>query len=203
MIKITDVEQGQPEWFALRAGIPTASNFDKIFTSKGDKSKSANGYMNTLLAEWMTGAKDSIKQSEWMARGIELEPDARNAYEFIKDCDVEQVGIVFRDKSRLVSCSPDGLMEDKGLEIKCPAPGTHVGYLMDQKLPTAYIPQVQGSMWVTGLDSWDFMSYHPDMKPVIITVERDNKLMTAIDGIMSDFLESMIEKRAKLTELAA
>ena len=32
---IEDFEQGSPEWFAARVGIPSASIFDKLITSKG------------------------------------------------------------------------------------------------------------------------------------------------------------------------
>ena len=201
MIRVDDLEQGSDEWFKARCGIPTASNFDKIFTSKGEKSKQAKASMHTLLAEWITGEKSSIKQNDWMLRGTELEPEARAAYEFITDADVKQTGIVYRDDKKLVSCSPDGLMDSKVLEIKCPAPGTHVSYLMDQKLPTTYVQQVQGSMWVTGLKSWDFMSYHPDMKPVIITVQCNERLADAIEEIMQDFIDEMIEKREQLTQI--
>ena len=35
MVLIHQVEQGTPEWFAVRLGIPTASNFAKIITSTG------------------------------------------------------------------------------------------------------------------------------------------------------------------------
>ena len=198
-----DCEQLSPEWFELRAGIPTASSFDKIFTTTGKKSAQADAYMNTLLAEWLTGEKQSIKQSDWMARGIELEPEARSAYEFITDLEVETPGIVFKDEDKLVSCSPDGLTEGKGLEIKCPAPGTHVGYLLGAKLPTTYVQQVQGSMWVTGLEAWDFVSYCPGMKPVILTVERNEKLIEAIDEIMRDFIVDLLDKRERLNQLAA
>jgi len=203
MIRLDGIEQGSPEWFAARVGIPSASNFDKIFTSKGAKSTQSKAFMNTLLAEFITGEKASVKQTDWMERGIELEADARTAYEFITDESVEETGIVYADELRLISCSPDGLMSTKGLEIKCPSPGVHIGYLIDQKLPTTYVQQVQGSMYVTGLLQWDFMSYHPDMKPVIITVDRDEKLITSIDEIMQDFIETMLEKREQLEYLCA
>lgn len=202
MIKV-DCEQMSDEWFQLRAGIPTASSFDKIFTTAGKPSAQAGAYMNTLLAEWLTGEKQSIKQSDWMARGIELEDEARSAYEFITDQEVETVGLVFKDDDRLVSCSPDGLCGDKGVEIKCPAPGTHVGYLLGAKLPTAYVQQVQGSMWLTGLKSWDFVSYHPSMPPVIINVKRNEKLIESIDSVMAEFLTNMLSKRQELERVAA
>ena len=92
MIKV-DVEQLSPEWFELRCGIPGASNFDKIFTTKGEKSKQAEGYMHTLLAEWLTGEKSSVKQTDWMARGTEMEPEPLSASEFITDWQVDQGGL--------------------------------------------------------------------------------------------------------------
>jgi len=201
MIKL-DVEQGSPEWFAARCGIPTASNFNKIFTSKGEKSASAKGYMNTLIAESLTGEKTSFNPTKWMKRGTDLEDEARNAYEFITDSEVETIGLVYRDENKKVSCSPDGgLLSLKGLEIKCPSPGVHVSYLLGQKLPTEYVQQVQGSMWVTGLQEWDFMSYHPGMKPFIITVPRNERLMVAIEEIIGDFNEDMAAKKLLLTEI--
>ena len=202
MIKL-DVEQGSDEWFAARCGIPTASNFDKIITATGKKSSQAEGYMNTLLAESVTSEKSSIKQTDWMLRGIEMEPEARETYEFITDSKVDQTGLVFRDESKNVACSPDGLLPDRGLEIKCPAPGTHIGYLLGGKTPTTYIPQLQGSMWVTGFDTWDFLSYHPDIKPMIITVRRDEKFHNALDEIMGAFLDTLNEKRELLAQKLA
>jgi len=36
-MKILTFEQQTPEWFDARRGIPTASNFSKILTTKGEK----------------------------------------------------------------------------------------------------------------------------------------------------------------------
>jgi putative phage-type endonuclease len=202
MIKL-DVEQLSDEWFAARCGIPSASNFDKIITSTGKKSTQADAYMNTLLAEYITGEKASFKQSDWMLRGTELEPEAREVYEFLYDVTVDQTGLVYQDERKMVSCSPDGLLDSKGLEIKCPAPGTHVGYILSGKLPTTYIQQVQGSMWVCGLDAWDFMSYHPDIKPFILTVERDDKFSKALDVIMGEFIDKLVDNREILEQKLA
>lgn len=210
---ITEFEQGTPEWMTERVGVPTASNFDKIFTSKGAKSAQSKTYMNTLLGEWATDEKVSVKQTEWMERGIEMEEEARTAYEYITGHTVTEVGLCFQNKDRLIGASPDGLIRydemeegkdfEFGLEIKCPAPGTHISYLLGNKVPTTYVQQVQGSMWVTGLEQWDFMSYFPGIKPLIITVDRDPKLMTAIDEIMAEFIDEMLSKRKQLTDLLA
>ena len=54
-MKTHDVEQGSKEWHELRSGMPTASGFSKILTSKGDPSKSMEGYANSLAAEQFSG----------------------------------------------------------------------------------------------------------------------------------------------------
>jgi len=40
-----DVEQGSDAWFEARRGIPTASNFKRIFTAGGRHSDSAPHYL--------------------------------------------------------------------------------------------------------------------------------------------------------------
>ncbi len=198
---INNCEQMSEEWFSARCGIPSASNFSKLITATGKASTQATAYRRELLAEWVTGEKQQVKQNDWMQRGIELEPEARQYYEFSCDAKVTEVGIVYHDDRKLVSCSPDGLIDGtKGLEIKCPAPGTQVGYLIDNKLPTTYIAQVQGSLWVCGLESWDFLSYHPDIDPLLINVERDEKWISNFEPIIESFIDTMLEERELLIQ---
>jgi hypothetical protein len=52
---IHDVVQGSPEWHALRAGIPTASEFSQLVTSTGEPSKSMKEYALVLAAEKYAG----------------------------------------------------------------------------------------------------------------------------------------------------
>lgn len=200
---IENYEQGSDEWFQARLGIPTASEFGKILTATGKKSTQASAYMNKLLAEYMIGPLEGIEKTEWMERGNLLEAEARELYEFENNCEVSQVGIVYKDDKRLISCSPDGLIDSakKGLEIKCPSPAVHVEYLMAGKAPAKYIPQIQGSMWVTGWDEWDFMSYHPDMPALTVTVKRDPKWHQAFTLASTAFIEEMLEKRNQLDNL--
>ena len=201
---ITDVEQGTPEWFELRLGKPTASRFKDIYTSTGKSSASADTYMNMLVAEVLAGKGLESFSSEWMSRGTELEPKAREMYEFLTDNEVQQVGFVSNDDAT-VGCSPDGLMEigAKGLEIKCPSPPVHIKYLLAGKCPSEYVPQVQGSMWICERDTWDFMSYHPDLPNMILTVERDEKYIAGLTEAMEVFLEKMAVKLEKLKEQIA
>ena len=198
---ILDLEQGSEEWHLARLGIPTASNFAKIITSTGKLSTSATGYMHKLIAEYLMEKPIDIEKTEWMERGNELEADARGAYEFITDTTVDEVGLIYKDDKRLVSASPDGLINsDGGLEIKCPSPAVHVEYLLANKCPSKYLPQVMGCMYVTGRIWWDFMSYHPDLDPLIVRVNRDEELITKMDEAINKFIVKMLDKRNQLTK---
>ena len=126
-----------------------------------------------------------------------MEPEARSAYEFITDTKVEEVGFIYKDRKKLVGCSPDGLLADRGLEIKCPSPVVHNAYYARGVCPKAYIAQVQGSMYVTGLKKWDFMSYHPDYEPLIVTVAADPAFSGALDAILRDFLKTLVNTRKR------
>jgi len=197
MSVLVEVEQRSDEWLKLRCGVATARCFDKIITpATGKASASALAYRRELLAEWLMGEPVSVKESGWMQRGTEMEPEARAFYEFEADAEVTEAGFVFLDERRQIGCSPDGLVGDDGLiEIKCPAPNTHVGYLIDAKLPTAYIPQVQGALWVTGRKWCDFVSYHPEMESLIVRVRRDEPYIAKMATLIEAFVATMLEER--------
>jgi len=183
-----DVEQGTPEWLELRTGLPTASCFDKVVTSKGEPSKQAKKYLYQLCGEKLLGTPMETFQNDTMSRGQEVEAKAREAYEFITDSKVQQVGFCFRDERRLYGCSPDGLLgDDGGLEIKCPTLPVHVECLDGGKLPTKYVQQVQGSLLVTGREWWDFLSYFPGLPPLLVRVERDEAFLSALKGELEGF----------------
>ena len=180
-MKICNHEQGSPEWFEARLGIPSASMFSKIVTTKGVWSTQADSYINQLVAERLTGEREEIYQSHHMIRGTELEPEARDMYCLMKDVEVQEVGFCLHDTLK-AGCSPDGLVgEDGGIEIKCPAPATHVEYLRGGILPSRYKQQVMGCLWITQREWWDFVSYHPNMKPLIVRVERDEEYIAALE----------------------
>ncbi len=110
---ILDHEQGSPEWLAARLGKPSASMFNKLITLTGKPSTSADGYINELIAERITGKSEPFHVTEWMERGTALEPEAREAYEFISGNEVIETGFIL-DTDWEFGCSPDGLILDHG-----------------------------------------------------------------------------------------
>ena len=117
---IKNIEQLSPQWFALKAGVPSASDFNKIVTTKGERSDSRKDYMHQLAGEKITGVRDESYVSYDMKRGIAFEPEATALYAFIKEVEVKDVAMVFKDESRTQSCSPDIFLNPCGVEIKCP-----------------------------------------------------------------------------------
>ena len=197
-MQVINIEQGTQEWHEARKGVVTGSRFKDVVTpAKGELSTSSKKYMYELVAERM-GATVEFFSNAHMERGTELENDARTAYEFIKDCEVSEVGFCL-DDNKIIGISPDGLIgEDGGLEIKCPKETTHISYLDDGGLPLIYKPQVQGSMWVTGRKWWDFMSYHPQLPPLIIRVHRDEEYIAKMNNVITKFSKDMIMLEDKL-----
>lgn len=189
-MQIINVEQGSEEWLRARLGVPTASCYAKLITTQGKRSAQAESYINELIGQRITGEIPETFKSEAMERGNELEPQARAYYELVTDNDVNEVGLILNDIG--AGCSPDGLIrDDGGLEIKCPKLSTHIGYLRAGKLPTAYVQQVQGCMYITGRKWWDFMSFHPDVENLIIRIERDEVFIEALHEILEKTINTI------------
>lgn len=207
MIIEHDLEQGTDEWLRKRSTIPTASEFSKIITGGGKASSQADAYAKACALAEVTGHVPANFTSSSMSRGHELEPSARALYQLMTGNKVAQVGMVYANELKRYSCSPDSLIfnEDgtlkKGLEIKCPEIDNHIDYCLKGGLPTAYVPQVQGSMWVCGCDEWDFMSYHPDAKPLIITVKKDLLYHRDLERYMKEFQRIKARYVSKIKQL--
>lgn len=186
---IHDFEQNTPEWINARLGIPTASDFHKIITPFGKEGGQAEEYMNYLLAETLAGAPvEDYEGNRWMKRGKEREGEAAEYYEFEKECDTRQVGFV-TDEAHTMGASPDRLVGEDGMvEVKCPAPGTQVKYLIIGSVPRLYWPQLQGQLYVTGRKWVDLVLYHQLLPKEIMRVKRDEPYLKEMERLITRFL---------------
>lgn len=199
---VNHYEQGGLDWIYSRLGIPTASQFSRIVTPKGALSKSRDNYGAELLAERFTGEPYADFSNEWTERGQVLEPDARRFYEFTREATVEAVGTMFKDESMTAGGSPDGLVgEEGGLELKCPDLPQHLKYLALDDVPSTYVPQVQGSLWISGRRWWDFMSYFPGFPPLVVRVAPDPVYQEALTKHMPVFVRELEEETRRLIGL--
>lgn len=189
------MEQGTLEWRLARCGFVGASSVTDVL-AKGQGVTRKN-YMMRLLTERLTGIPVETYKSDAMDWGTETEPMARMAYEFETGNSVEQVGFILHKTIEWFGASPDGLMSDRGLEIKCPNTTTHIDTLLTGKIKKEYIYQMQTGMAVTGLDKWDFVSYDPRLPPnlqlFIKTVDRDESIIQEIETGVIEFLKDLDE----------
>ncbi len=198
---LLDVKQGDEGWINARLGIPTASCFDKIVTASGGKSSQSNQYMGELLAEYITGEQQSDFMSDDMSRGNEMEPFAISLYENISGIKIRSTGIAYLDDRKDRGASPDGLFDNTGIEVKSPKLGNHIGYVLTGNIPKKYIPQVQGLIYIFNCDSWVFMSYHPDYKPLIVTVKRDEKFIKKLSDSLDEFCDKLSIEKEKIDSI--
>lgn len=213
-----DCEQGTEEWHMGRLGLLTSSNFGKVYTATGKFSSQAGALRKRLIAEILIKRPLDTYQSYAMTDGYNMQPEAVDFYQFEKNVDVEAVGLFIRtDGDSRCGSSPDGriqLLKDGalkvlesqqrygGLEIKCPEPQTHVEILETQEMPTKHIAQVQGGLFVTGWEWWDFLSYNPafppEMRGVIIRILPDPDYQHQLAQMIESFNEKLAEQIASI-----
>jgi hypothetical protein len=196
-IQIIDCEQGTDEWFAARAGIPTASMF-KTVTAKGrggGESKTRRTYMLKLAGERITGDSMESFSNPHMERGKVMEAEARATYAFTRDVEPASVGFIKRGNS---GASPDALIGDAGmLEIKTALPHILIDHLLRDEPPPEHKAQCQGQLWVAGREWVDLMIYWPSLPPLVKRIERDDKYideMVAAIGQFNDELDAMVDQ---------
>ncbi len=204
-VKIHNVDQRSADWFRLRAGIVTASCVKQLVTPKW-KIKTGDGpatYLATKLAEkWLGRPMEAFSLGGAVEIGRVLEDEAIPYFELETGVTLNKVGFITSEDG-LMGCSPDGLIGDgpEGAEIKCPQPHTHAAYLIDGVLPEEYGPQVHGSMYVTGAKRWYFLSYCRDFPPLLLCVERDEKIIAVIHEAVTAHAQRLQDGYARLVEL--
>jgi hypothetical protein len=203
-MKIIKCEQSSVDWMIARAGVVTASEMDALVSPLW-KIRTGDGvqtYLAQKLAEqWIGGPLPSVQGVFDMDNGKILEEEAKPFYTLTTGDEIQSVGFITSDDGK-IGASPDGLIGDtSGIEIKCPKMETHIGYLLAGELPKHYAAQVHFSMFVTGRKTWKFMSYRRNFPPLILTVERDDKIMATIAEALELFFENLDAAMAKLVKL--
>lgn len=193
MMQIFDIEQGEDEWFQARLGIPTASKFATVM-AKGE-GKTRSEYMRTLAGEILTGEPAEGFTNAHMERGKVMEDEAREHYAFIESAEITRVGFI-RNGNK--GASPDSLVgANGGLEIKTALPKIQIDRLERDRLPPEHKAQVQGNLWLSEREYWDFVSYWPKLPMLTVRVYRDEayikEMSDAIDQF-NDELAALVEK---------
>ena len=195
-------EQRTEQWLLDRLGHVTASKADCVLAGK--ETAKRQGYIIQLVTERLTGqVQDSFTNSA-MAWGTEQEPVARAVYQSILAgfLFVEETGFVKHPTIEWLGASPDGLVGDGLVEIKCPNSTTHVEYLMDGKVPAKYKPQMMVQMLCTQRKWCDFVSFDPrlpeDLQLFVVRFEPKQEELDKIESAIKDFLTEVDKATNKL-----
>jgi putative phage-type endonuclease len=196
-------DQGSQEWLKERAGHATASCFSDIvaFSKKdGAPLKARQDYLMKLVCERITGEPEPAMSSYAMNWGTDAEPFARKEYELQTGAIVQEIGFRKHPDFEWVGASSDGLVvKDGAIEIKCPYNSTVHLNTIENGTPEAHMPQIQGQIWVLGLEWVDFISYDPRMPPALkIYIQRINRNQQYIDLLKHEVLKFLDEVQSKV-----
>lgn len=205
-MNVIEVAQGSPEWLALRLGRVTASRVaDVVAKTKTGYSTSRANYAAELVCERLTGKPFEQFVNADMQRGTELEPIARAMYELERDKSVRQVGFVIHPEMEMAGASPDGLVDDGLIEIKCPRPHIHLDYIENGVAPSKYRAQMAWQCICTGRTWVDFVSYcadlPDDLQLFIARYEPPLDYLKELESEVSGFLKEIDGRIARINLL--
>ncbi len=189
--------QGSAEWHADRLGKITCSHLGNVL--KSQTTKAYQNYMGELIGEILSGEAEGPPTTKAMQWGHDYEAEAVEQYQKATGNVCTEVGFIDHPTESRVGGSPDRLIgDDGGLEVKCPY-GTkkHVEYLLGECLPKEHEAQVQGGMWVTGRQWWDFVSYTPRIPDpkiglFIVRVPRNQTYIDILEHRVGAFREQLL-----------
>jgi len=187
--------QGTKEWLKKRLGKITGSTIHKIMSAK-ENSSTRSKLLQDLVLERLSGSSAKNIVTGPMARGLELESEARQAYE-LKNQKVTLTGFIDHPTIKEAGASPDGLIGDDGLiEIKCLNIKNHNEIVQKKFLPKQYNLQIQFQLACTKRAWCDFVAYHPesDQSLYVKRVLPDDELIKHINEKAIIFVGEVEEK---------
>lgn len=160
---MSDDGQRTAAWFSARTGKLTASRMADAmaFNKDGKPSAARTKYLQEIVAERLTDAIVPHYTTPDMQWGIEQEPYAKAEYSLRTGREV--LPCFFYDHFEIdnFGASPDGLVDDGLIEIKCPRTATHIAWVAEGIAPKEHRPQMLAQMACTGRKWCDFVSFDP------------------------------------------
>ena len=198
MMTIIPCEQGTPEWFKVRSGMPTSSEFATVMAKgkDGGDSKTRRTYMLKLAGEIITGEPMENYTNVHMERGKVMEDEARNLYSFMRDVDPQRVGFIINGPK---GCSPDSLIDKSGMvEIKTQLPHLLIETLLKDDFPPEHKAQCQGALWVAEREWIDIAVYWPKLPLFVKRAHRDEDYIKQIADAVDKFNRELADTVARI-----
>jgi putative phage-type endonuclease len=184
---IVELTQGTPEWRKWRCNGIGASDAPTIMGENPWKTAAE------LLWEKRGEAGES-EVTAAMARGTELEPEARRAY-ILQTGRRVQPACLQTSEYAWLRASVDGITSnlDAVVEIKC-GESVYRNTSEYRRVPDHYYGQLQHILAVTGLPLIDFWCYLPGLPALLIPVERDDSYIERLLHTEFEFWMQVLRK---------
>ena len=203
-----DVAQRTAAWHALRAGRVNGSTAKAVLAKVGKGEAASRRDLRVQLAlERVLGTScdDSTFVNFDMQRGIDLEAEARAAYEMQTGHIVRECGYL-SSTTRQIGLSPDGVVGDfQGLvEIKVPRSATHWGYIENGGTGLHQAQLTHALLLCHDVPWTDFVSYDPRFPPALqLVITHVTRATLDLDGYataLDTFLAEVGETAAAISE---
>lgn len=217
-MKIIEIEQGTPEWHAIRRCKVTGTKLEAVMGTPLSRAQ----LISELIAEEATEQSKIIKPTEEMERGMNEEEFAIKLYEEQTGIKLNRGGIWLSDEFEYLACSPDAsLVQENGtileaLEIKNPDSKTAIFNRLTNNIPLEELGIAKSKASFLGIPiiyKWQCVNYFlvnrelqtlrfiihdarfidPKVKLYIITLNRDNE---ELQEAIRQAEESLIKFRA-------
>ena len=168
-MKEVKLEQGTHQWLEARKGKITGTRLKDVL--KTDNLP----VIYEMIAELGSDEIEETFVSKAMERGKNCEPIAISLYQHMTGVVIDSVGFCVSEENDMLALSPDGFTADRigAIEVKSPNTSTHVKYILGDKVPSEYLPQVMTYFLVnTKLEYLDFISFDDRYKPKPIWIKR-------------------------------
>ena len=203
MSRIFSVEGERGAWHVLQEGAVISGDYTRKADAdeyrselaaewrKTHWSQTAESYLNEKLAELIHCQPLDVWRSDATDWGAANEPNAFEAaiplvqarFGVELSLPVDEFAYLHHQTEDHIGCSPDGLIGDTGL-LELKAPYNPAKWITAKRhgltVPTEYVSQVQGQLWVSGRQWCAFGYFDPrvaasGLDPLLmIRVERDN-----------------------------
>jgi putative phage-type endonuclease len=150
LMNMEQPEQRSQEWYELRNGMITTSDWGSVFSDKKYKNPYSSRKELVLKKCGISKPFTGNIYTEW---GIKYEAVANSIYEKKYDTTIIEFGLIQHSMYDYLGASPDGIsMDGIMLEIKCPPKRA-----ISDKVPGYYWVQVQGQLETCNLERCDFL----------------------------------------------
>ncbi len=199
-MKIIDVIQGSDEWLNARKGKIGGTALGDLYSKYG---KRKIGFYEVLAGRLAVDPDDEDRRE----RGLRLEETVVELFEKQYKKKIERVGICISDENPNIYNSPDGLIKNnnkytEAVEIKCLSSARHLQVVVENKVPSEFIPQCMQYAIVNPDLKTLYVVFYDDRiisKPLHI-IEINRKDIEDEILLFKDFQLEQLKELDKLTE---